>query len=33
LSATNVTAGRMNEVFKQTILSGSGLLQYPWEIT
>jgi len=33
LSATNVTAGRMNEVFKQTILSGSGALLYPWEIT
>ena len=33
LSSTNVTAGRMNEVFKQTILSGSGGLQYPWEIT
>ena len=28
-----VTAGRYKEVFKQTILSGSGLLQYPWEIT
>ena len=26
-------SGRMNEVFKQTILSGPGLLQYPWEIT
>jgi glucose/arabinose dehydrogenase len=33
LSTTNVTAGRMNEVFKQTVLSGSGALQYPWEIT
>jgi len=28
-----VTAGRMNEVYKQTILSGSGVLQYPWEVT
>lgn len=28
-----VTAGRMNEVYQQTILSGSGGLQYPWEIT
>ena len=28
-----VAAGRMNEVYKQTILSGSGVLQYPWEIT
>ena len=27
-----VVAGRMNEVYKQTILSGSGLLQYPWEV-
>jgi len=26
------TAGRMNEVYKQTTLSGSGILQYPWEI-
>jgi trimeric autotransporter adhesin len=30
---TMVTAGKMNEVFQQTILSGSGSLQYPWEIT
>lgn len=28
-----VTAGRMNEVYQQTILSGSGVLQYPWEVT
>ena len=28
-----VKGGRMNEVYKQTILSGSGALQYPWEIT
>jgi PQQ-dependent dehydrogenase (s-GDH family) len=28
-----VTAGRMNEVYKQTILSDAGVLQYPWEIT
>lgn len=28
-----VVAGRMKEVYKQTILSGSGALQYPWEIT
>jgi trimeric autotransporter adhesin len=28
-----VTAGRMNEVYKQTILSGAGGLQYPWEVT
>jgi PQQ-dependent dehydrogenase (s-GDH family) len=27
-----VAAGRMNEVYKQTILSGSGVLSYPWEI-
>jgi trimeric autotransporter adhesin len=24
---------RMNEVFTQTVLSGSGVLQYPWEVT
>ncbi|MDQ6609459.1 MAG: PQQ-dependent sugar dehydrogenase, partial [Bacteroidota bacterium] len=30
---TVVTGGRNNELFKQTILSGSGVLQYPWEIT
>jgi trimeric autotransporter adhesin len=24
---------RMNEVFVQTVLSGSGALQYPWEVT
>ena len=29
----NVTAGRMNEVFAQTVLSGSGQLLYPWEVT
>ena len=28
-----VTAGRNKEVFKQTTLSGSGALQYPWEVT
>ena len=28
-----VVAGRMKEVYQQTILSGSGVLQYPWEIT
>ena len=27
-----VTAGRMKEVYKQTVLSGSGGLLYPWEI-
>ena len=27
------TASRMNEVFKQTILSAANVLQYPWEIT
>jgi glucose/arabinose dehydrogenase len=30
---TVVTSGRRNEVFQQTILSGSNALQYPWEIT
>jgi PQQ-dependent dehydrogenase (s-GDH family) len=33
VSASTVGSGRMNEVFKQTILSGSGVLNYPWEIT
>ena len=28
-----VKGGRMNEVYKQTILSGSGALLYPWEVT
>ncbi len=28
-----VVAGRMKEVYKQTILSGSGALSYPWEVT
>src|SRR5436190_265741 len=32
-TAVTVTAGRMNEVYKQTILSDAGVLQYPWEIT
>ena len=25
--------GRMNEVFSRTVLSGSGVLNYPWEVT
>jgi PQQ-dependent dehydrogenase (s-GDH family) len=29
----NYTAGRMNEVFQQTILSGANVLNTPWEIT
>ena len=32
-ASVNVVAGRMKEVYKQTTLSGSGGLQYPWEIT
>jgi trimeric autotransporter adhesin len=28
-----IAAGRSNEVFLRTTLSGSGALQYPWEIT
>jgi PQQ-dependent dehydrogenase (s-GDH family) len=32
-ASINVVAGRMNEVYKQTVLSGSGILQYPWEVT
>lgn len=30
---TIVSAGRMNEVFQQTILSGANILADPWEIT
>ncbi|MGZ3949046.1 MAG: PQQ-dependent sugar dehydrogenase, partial [Flavisolibacter sp.] len=30
---TVVKAGRTSEVFKKTTLSGSGALQYPWEVT
>jgi glucose/arabinose dehydrogenase len=30
---TIVNSGRTNEVFQQTILSGSGAIDYPWEIT
>ena len=30
---TNFVAGRMNEVFKQTILSAANILNDPWEIT
>ncbi|TMI95040.1 MAG: hypothetical protein E6H08_07285 [Bacteroidetes bacterium] len=32
-ASVNVVAGRMNEVYKQTTLSGSGVLQYPWDVT
>ena len=32
-ASVNVVAGRMNEVYRQTTLSGSGILQYPWEVT
>ncbi|WP_158637376.1 PQQ-dependent sugar dehydrogenase [Lacibacter cauensis] len=31
--STNITAGKMNEVYRQTILSGASLLADPWEIT
>jgi trimeric autotransporter adhesin len=30
---TVITAGRMNEVFQETILSDNNVLNYPWEIT
>jgi PQQ-dependent dehydrogenase (s-GDH family) len=33
LSQTNSGSGRMNEVFQQTVLSGNGVLNYPWEVT
>jgi PQQ-dependent dehydrogenase (s-GDH family) len=32
-ASVNVVGGRMKEVYKQTTLSGSGVLQYPWEVT
>lgn len=32
-ASSNVVAGRMNEVYRTTTLSGSGILQYPWEVT
>jgi trimeric autotransporter adhesin len=32
-ASINIVAGRMKEVYKQTTLSGSGILQYPWEVT
>lgn len=32
-ASITVAGGRMNEVYKQTVLSGSGMLQYPWEVT
>jgi trimeric autotransporter adhesin len=33
LATTNVTAGKMNEVYRQTILSATNVLADPWEIT
>jgi glucose/arabinose dehydrogenase len=32
-TSTNITAGKMNEVYRQTILSGASVLADPWEIT
>ena len=32
-ASITVAGGRKNEVYKQTVLSGSGILQYPWEVT
>lgn len=31
-ASVNIKAGRMNEIYKQTILSGSQLLNDPWEV-
>lgn len=33
LTTTNITAGKMNEVYRQTILSAANVLADPWEIT
>jgi glucose/arabinose dehydrogenase len=33
LATTNITAGKMNEVYRQTILSAANVLADPWEIT
>jgi trimeric autotransporter adhesin len=33
VTTSTVGSGRMNEVFKQTILSGSNAINYPWEVT
>lgn len=33
ITTTNITSGKMNEVYRQTILSGANLLNDPWEIT
>ena len=33
VAPVTVSAGRMNEVFQQTILSPSSILNYPWEVT
>jgi glucose/arabinose dehydrogenase len=30
---TNITAGKMNEVYRQTILSPASVLEDPWEVT
>ena len=30
---TTIVAGRMNEVYQQTILSDANVLNYPWEVT
>jgi trimeric autotransporter adhesin len=32
-SSTNITAGKMNEVYRQTILSAANVLNDPWEVT
>lgn len=33
LTTTNITAGKMNEVYRETILSAANVLADPWEIT
>jgi glucose/arabinose dehydrogenase len=33
ITTTNITAGKMNEVYRQTVLSPANVLADPWEIT
>lgn len=32
-TTTNITAGKMNEVYRQTVLSPANVLEDPWEVT
>jgi len=33
IATTNITAGKMNEVYRQTVLSAANILNDPWEVT